>query len=72
MPIATPSGGGTDDTRTVEAPISVIRSEKPPNKEETDPDKTGREAILKVHTRRVPLATDATLESLAAIRRTQL
>lgn len=50
----------------------MIRSEKPPNKEETDPDKTGREAILKVHTRRVPLATDATLESLAAIRRTQL
>ncbi len=31
------------------------------------PDKTGREAILKVHTRHVPLATDATLESIAAI-----
>jgi cell division protease FtsH len=31
------------------------------------PDKTGREAILEVHTRRVPLATDATLDSIAAI-----
>jgi cell division protease FtsH len=31
------------------------------------PDKTGREAILKVHTRHVPLATDATLESIAAV-----
>src|SRR5687767_731577 len=31
------------------------------------PDKAGREAILKVHTRRVPLAPDATLEGLAAI-----
>jgi cell division protease FtsH len=30
------------------------------------PDKTGREAILKVHTRRVPLATDASLAELAA------
>ena len=30
------------------------------------PDKTGREAILKVHTRRVPLASDASLEELAA------
>ncbi len=31
------------------------------------PDKTGREAILKVHTRKVPLATDAVLEDLAAV-----
>src|SRR5688500_14004509 len=31
------------------------------------PDKVGREAILRVHTRRVPLAPDATLEGLAAI-----
>jgi cell division protease FtsH len=31
------------------------------------PDKTGREAILKVHTRHVPLAADATLESIAAV-----
>ena len=31
------------------------------------PDKIGREAILKVHTRRVPLAPDATLEGIAAI-----
>ena len=31
------------------------------------PDKTGREAILEVHTRRVPLATDATLDGIAAI-----
>jgi cell division protease FtsH len=30
------------------------------------PDKTGREAILKVHTRRVPLANDAGLGELAA------
>jgi cell division protease FtsH len=30
------------------------------------PDKTGREAILKVHTRNVPLAPDASLEELAA------
>ena len=30
------------------------------------PDKTGREAILKVHTRSVPLANDASLEELAA------
>ena len=30
------------------------------------PDKTGREAILKVHTRRVPLAADASLGELAA------
>jgi len=30
------------------------------------PDKTGREAILKVHTRNVPLANDASLEELAA------
>ena len=30
------------------------------------PDKTGREAILKVHTRTVPLAPDANLEELAA------
>ena len=29
------------------------------------PDKTGREAILKVHTRRVPLAPDVSLEALA-------
>ncbi|MFL5413126.1 MAG: ATP-dependent zinc metalloprotease FtsH [Myxococcales bacterium] len=29
------------------------------------PDKTGREAILKVHTRQVPLSTDVILESLA-------
>jgi cell division protease FtsH len=31
------------------------------------PDKTGREAILKVHTRRVPLASDVRLSELAAI-----
>ncbi|MGH7350493.1 MAG: ATP-dependent zinc metalloprotease FtsH, partial [Candidatus Rokuibacteriota bacterium] len=31
------------------------------------PDKTGREAILKVHTRRVPLAADASLADLAAV-----
>jgi cell division protease FtsH len=31
------------------------------------PDKTGREAILKVHTRRVPLASDASLSELAAV-----
>ena len=30
------------------------------------PDKTGREAILKVHTRNVPLAKDAKLEEIAA------
>jgi cell division protease FtsH len=30
------------------------------------PDKTGREAILKVHTRSVPLAKDASLEEIAA------
>ncbi|RJG04220.1 ATP-dependent zinc metalloprotease FtsH [Noviherbaspirillum sedimenti] len=30
------------------------------------PDKTGREAILKVHTRKVPLAADASLAELAA------
>jgi cell division protease FtsH len=30
------------------------------------PDKKGREAILKVHTRKVPLARDASLEELAA------
>src|SRR6185295_13320459 len=30
------------------------------------PDRTGREAILKVHTRNVPLATDASLAELAA------
>jgi cell division protease FtsH len=30
------------------------------------PDKTGREAILKVHTRYVPLAPDASLEEIAA------
>ncbi|HWC01825.1 MAG TPA: ATP-dependent zinc metalloprotease FtsH [Methylomirabilota bacterium] len=30
------------------------------------PDKTGREAILKVHTRRVPLASDVSLGELAA------
>ena len=30
------------------------------------PDKTGREAILKVHTRNVPLANDASLAELAA------
>jgi cell division protease FtsH len=30
------------------------------------PDKAGREAILKVHTRSVPLANDASLEELAA------
>ena len=30
------------------------------------PDKTGREAILKVHTRNVPLAPDATLAEIAA------
>jgi len=30
------------------------------------PDKVGREAILKVHTRKVPLAPDASLEELAA------
>jgi cell division protease FtsH len=31
------------------------------------PDKAGREAILKVHTRRVPLASDASLADLAAV-----
>ena len=31
------------------------------------PDKAGREAILKVHTRNVPLAADANLEELAGI-----
>jgi cell division protease FtsH len=31
------------------------------------PDKTGREAILKVHTRNVPLATDANLKEIAAM-----
>jgi cell division protease FtsH len=31
------------------------------------PDKTGREAILKVHTRSVPLATDANLGDLASM-----
>ena len=31
------------------------------------PDKTGREAILKVHTRNVPLAQDAVLGNLAAL-----
>jgi cell division protease FtsH len=31
------------------------------------PDKTGREAILKVHTRNVPLASDANLGELAAM-----
>ncbi len=31
------------------------------------PDKTGREAILKVHTRRVPLASDVSLGELAAM-----
>ena len=31
------------------------------------PDKTGREAILKVHTRRVPLASDVRLGELAAV-----
>jgi cell division protease FtsH len=31
------------------------------------PDKTGREAILKVHTRRVPLAPDVSLADLAAV-----
>jgi cell division protease FtsH len=31
------------------------------------PDKTGREAILKVHTRNVPLAKDASLGDLAAV-----
>jgi cell division protease FtsH len=31
------------------------------------PDKTGREAILEVHTRRVPLARDARLADLAAV-----
>ena len=30
------------------------------------PDKTGREAILRVHTRSVPLANDASLAELAA------
>src|SRR3970282_380472 len=30
------------------------------------PDKVGREAILKVHTRKVPLAADASLAELAA------
>ncbi len=30
------------------------------------PDRTGREAILKVHTRNVPLANDATLSEIAA------
>jgi cell division protease FtsH len=31
------------------------------------PDRTGREAILKVHTRRVPLASDVSLADLAAV-----
>jgi cell division protease FtsH len=31
------------------------------------PDKTGREAILKVHTRNVPLANDASLAEVAAV-----
>jgi cell division protease FtsH len=31
------------------------------------PDRTGREAILRVHTRRVPLASDASLDGLAAV-----
>jgi cell division protease FtsH len=31
------------------------------------PDKTGREAILKVHTRQVPLASDVALADLAAV-----
>ena len=31
------------------------------------PDKTGREAILKVHTRQVPLASDVVLTELAAV-----
>src|SRR6185436_15045688 len=31
------------------------------------PDKTGREAILMVHTRRVPLASDVSLAELAAV-----
>src|SRR4030095_10280027 len=31
------------------------------------PDKTGREAILKVHTRNVPLANDASLAEVAAM-----
>jgi cell division protease FtsH len=31
------------------------------------PDKAGREAILAVHTRRVPLASDASLDDLAAV-----
>ena len=31
------------------------------------PDKTGREAILMVHTRRVPLAADVSLEALAGV-----
>ena len=31
------------------------------------PDKMGREAILKVHTRRVPLGSDVTLDGIAAI-----
>ncbi len=31
------------------------------------PDRTGREAILKVHTRRVPLASDTSLAELAAV-----
>src|SRR5690606_24319237 len=31
------------------------------------PDKNGREAILKVHTRKVPLASDVDLAQLAAI-----
>ena len=30
------------------------------------PDKNGREAILKVHTRNVPLATDVNLQELAS------
>src|SRR5690606_41795095 len=30
------------------------------------PDKRGREAILQVHTRKVPLAADASLEEVAA------
>jgi cell division protease FtsH len=31
------------------------------------PDRTGREAIMKVHTRRVPLASDVSLPDLAAV-----
>jgi len=33
------------------------------------PDKVGREAILKVHTRNVPLATDVSLAQVAILRR---